>query len=66
MNHCNLSFISASKTIDFLVQTNLLEKRDEFYSATEKGKEFVEKFLELEKLLGTPVVREDALVKKSR
>ena len=54
MHHCNLGTESGKEVIDLLVRNGLLAKRNDFYSTTEKGVEFVQKFLDLEKFLNTP------------
>lgn len=50
MYHCNLSYTTATNTIDHLLRAGLLEKKRNFYRTTSKGAEFIKGFGEIENI----------------
>lgn len=56
MHHCNLSYKTATKTINLLTEKGLIEKNQEYYCTTADGTQFIEKYREIENLLNkTPI-----------
>jgi predicted transcriptional regulator len=57
MYQCNLSYPTTVKTINFLLEQEMIEKRSPVYYTTSKGLEFLMKFRELDQLLNAGNIR---------
>jgi predicted transcriptional regulator len=64
MYQCNLSYPKTDRTINFLLERGMIEKRSPLYYTTSKGLEFLMKFRELEQLLKAGNTEGDANLKQ--